>query len=434
MKKVLIITYYWPPAGGGGVQRWLKMSKYLPENGWIPVIYTPSNPEVTGMDDALVKEIHPETITIKSPIWEPYDLYKKVLGIKKEEKIYSGFINKDSKSPKWLKKFTTWIRGNFFIPDARRFWINPGSRFLIEYLKTNPVDVIISTGPPHSTHLIAMKVHKMTNIPWIADFRDPWTEIDFYKQLNLSWIADKYHHHLEKKVLTSATKVVTVSPSWQSDLTKISGRNDIQLITNGYDPADFEEIVTSSSNMFVISHIGSMNEDRNPEVLWKALQLICKQSIDFATKLKIQLIGPVDGFIFESLKHHNLDNYIEHIPFVAHDKAIKYMKEASLLLLCINNTDNKSGILPGKMYEYMGSNQPMICIGPNEGDSIQILKEYQVEALVLYNELQKCSDRVRNVYNSLSDVQQLQSSNFNKYSRANLAKSYSDLCQSILMN
>nr|MBA2408145.1 glycosyl transferase family 1 [Chitinophagales bacterium] len=209
-KKVLIITYYWPPSGGAGVQRWLKMSKYLPEYGWEPIIYTPENAAYPIIDHSLEKDVLPGMKILRLPIWEPYDIYKRFVGRKKEEAVYSGFLS-ENKPKSFTEKISIWIRGNFFIPDARCFWIRPSIQFLTQELKKNPVDAIISTGTPHSMHLIGKGIKENLNIPWLADFRDPWTTIDFYGQLMLTRWADAKHHRLEKDVLKTADKVTTVS-------------------------------------------------------------------------------------------------------------------------------------------------------------------------------------------------------------------------------
>jgi len=195
MKKALIITYYWPPSGGAGVQRWLKFVKYLREFGWEPIVYTPENPEFPEIDESLYSDI-PENLTvIKTPIREPYTAYKKFIGRTKKEKINAGFLSEKKRNP-FLENISVWIRGNFFIPDARLLWIKPSVKFLLKYLTGNPVDIIISTGPPHSMHIIAMKLNESLKLPWVADFRDPWTNIDFYKDLKLTSWADSRHHNM----------------------------------------------------------------------------------------------------------------------------------------------------------------------------------------------------------------------------------------------
>ena len=203
MKKVLIITYYWPPSGGSGVQRWLKMSKYLPEAGWRPVVYTAENAEYPVEDPSLEKDISPDAIVIKRPIVEPYSAYKKFLGIKKDKKIKAGCLSTEEKSS-FKENIARWIRGNLFIPDARCWWVRPSVKYLLSYLTNNPVDAVISTGPPHSMHLIGLKLREKTGLPWIADFRDPWTEIDFYDELRLTRWADRKQRKMEREVLTKA--------------------------------------------------------------------------------------------------------------------------------------------------------------------------------------------------------------------------------------
>ena len=223
MKKALVITYYWPPSGGAGVQRWLKFVKYLRSFGWEPVIYTPENPEFPETDHSLDKDVPGQLKVLKQPIWEPYDTYKKILGRRKDEKINAAFLSEKKKNSA-LENLSVWIRGNFFIPDARKFWIKPSIRFLLHYLQKDPVDVIISTGPPHSMHLIAMKVSGKLGLPWLADFRDPWTNIDFYKDLKLTSWADAIHRRLEKQVLGKADAVTVISPGMAADFSRIHQR------------------------------------------------------------------------------------------------------------------------------------------------------------------------------------------------------------------
>lgn len=207
MKKVLIITYYWPPTGGAGVQRWLKFSKYFRSFGWEPVIYTPSNPDFPIFDDTLLHDVPKDLTVLKTAITEPYDIYRKIMRKKKTETVNQGFLS-EGKENTWLQAAMIWIRGNFFIPDARMFWIRPSLNYLSEYMKTNAIDAVISTGPPHSMHLIALGLKEKFKLPWIADFRDPWTQIDFYDQLKLSGFADRKHKRLEKTVLTKADREI----------------------------------------------------------------------------------------------------------------------------------------------------------------------------------------------------------------------------------
>ncbi|HRZ97959.1 MAG TPA: glycosyl transferase family 1, partial [Paludibacter sp.] len=307
-KKVLIISYYWIPSGGAGVQRWVKFTKYLRNFGWEPIIYTPENPEYPSIDHSFEKDIPSDIEIIKTPIWEPYNVYRTIMG-KKGESINAGFISENKKSG-WKDKLSIWIRGNFLIPDPRRFWIKPSVRFLVDYLQKNPVDAIISTGPPHSMHLIALGVKKaLPNVKWVADFRDPWTNIDFYNELNLTCLADSIHHRLERKVVQNTDCLVTVSQGWMNGFLKLNPKRN-QVITNGYDESDIQLGHIEPDRLFTISHIGTLNAARNPAVLWKVLGELCQEISGFRADLQIQLIRKVDFTVLELIKQAGLENQL----------------------------------------------------------------------------------------------------------------------------
>ena len=244
MKRVLIIAYYWPPAGGSGVQRWVKFSKYLPSQGWQPVIYTPLNPEITSVDETLLADIPAEAEVIKTKIIEPYSAYRMIMGSKQSTDMKTLMssktaatggevnpINNDGKLS-LKKRLSLFIRGNFFIPDPRVWWVRGSVKFLKQYLREHPVDVIVTTGPPHSMHLIGRGLAKETGLPWIPDFRDPWTKIFYYKHLHLTGWADRKHHRLEQAVLDEATAVLTVTPAVQTDY-QARTSTPVAMITNG---------------------------------------------------------------------------------------------------------------------------------------------------------------------------------------------------------
>ena len=428
MKRVLIITYYWPPSGGSGVQRWLKMSKYLPEYGWQPVVYTTENAEYPIIDNSLEKDVSPEVEVIRKPIFEPYSLYKKFLGIKKEEKIKAGFAS-ESKKTGWKEKLSVWIRGNFFIPDARCFWVKPSVRFLKQYLLEHPVDAIISTGPPHSIHLIAMKLRQALDIPWIADFRDPWTEIDFYDELHLTRWADRKQHKLERQVLTQADKVVTVSWNWARGLGRLGNRN-VRVIQNGYDwITQPEEKRHPLSPEFTITHLGVIGPARNAPTLWKALQELKSSNEGFSKSLKIKLVGHVDQSVMDSLQSCNLLENTEIIPHVPHDEVQGLQQTSQVLLLLVNNAPNAKGILTGKLYEYLASGRPILCIGPEDGDAAHLLKETNSGQVIDFEDKEKMKDVVLDLYQKYLNNELTDNTNpiIEHYSRKAMAKEYGKL-------
>ena len=375
MKRVLIITYYWPPSGGAGVQRWLKFAKYLRNFGWEPVIYTPENPEYPEADKSLFKDIPTGIEVIKRPIWEPYNAYKRFIGQKKEDKIQSGFLTVKKKNP-LIENISVWIRGNLFIPDARRFWIKPSIRFLLKYLASHPVDAMVSTGPPHSMHLIALGLKNKLNIPWLADFRDPWTGIDFYQQLRLTKQADKKHHRLEKKVLSTADRVTIVSWNWALDLNWLFPRH-YDVITNGFDPDDFSLSDQKVAKTFELTHIGSLNKDRNPEFLWEVLAEICSENAGFSDDLRLRFIGKCDVSLFQCLEKYGLSSRTQKIEYMPHEEVLDEAAGSQVLLLLLNNTPNVMGIVPGKIFEYLATRRPVFCIGRTGGDSARIIREAQ---------------------------------------------------------
>ncbi len=426
MKKVLIITYYWPPSGGGGVMRWLKMQKYLPELGWKPVIYTPENPDASVVDESLTDEIHPQTEIIKTPIWEPYEIFRKLTGKKKGEKFKAGYISEAS-SGDWKSKLSVFIRGNFLIPDPRKFWIKPSVKFLTSYLKENPVDLIITTGPPHSMHLIALGLKKKFDITWIADFRDPWTDIDFYHKLRLTSQSDKKHRKLELKVLEKADHVVTVSPNCAKDLSKIPGKK-VEVIYNGFDPEDFEEISHSPENLFSMAHFGAFNRDRNPAVLWKVLGNLAEENKTFKEKLRIRLIGQTDDSVIQDIEKNGLKGNLVQTEHLPHKKGLEELAKSQVLLLPINDAPNARGILPGKMYEYMALKRPILAIGPTDADFVKILNETKTGEAFDFNEAAGIKKALENYYRLfLEGKLKVESSAYEKFSRKNLAQQFFNL-------
>lgn len=371
--KVLIITYYWPPTGGSGVQRWAKFVKYLREFGWEPVIYTPSNPEVPALDESLLKDIPDDVEVLKQPIWEPHNLYKAFTGQKKDSKLGAGMAS-DTSGSGFKQKLSMWVRGNFFIPDARKFWIKPSIKFLTNYLAKNPVEVVVSTGPPHSMHMIAKGVNQNTSIPWIADFRDPWTNIDFVEDLSLTTWGKAAHARMEKAVLKEATEVVAVTPTMAKELGEIGDRN-VHVITNGFDKDDFDKDVSSPHKACTLLHIGTMNKARNPDILWLAIKELAKEKEDFAKHFKLKLIGKIDAGIQQSVSEYGLDELVDIVDYVPHSEIITEQKKAHILLLLVNNSPNAYLLYQGKLFEYMAAGKPVLTIGPESGDTRTLLEK-----------------------------------------------------------
>ncbi len=373
MKRVLIITYYWPPNGGAGVQRWLKMAKYLPQHGWQPVVYTPENPEIITSDTGLLKEVPAEAEIIKRPITEPYTLYKRLTGRKADEKVHLGFLNEGKKKKSWREDLAVWIRGNAFIPDARVWWVRPSVKFLKGYLRVHPVDAIVSTGPPHSMHLIALGLKKeFPTLRWIADWRDPWTNIDFYDQLKLTAWADRKHHRLERAVIEKADVNVAVGWTMAEELNALGSRRT-EVITNGFDPDDVPSPPVPVDEAYSLVHVGNMTASRDIPQLWPVLSDLCRADADFAKKFRLRFVGPVDHGVLASIAKAGLADKVERIGSVDHAQAMREMQRARVLLLSVNDTANAKGVLTSKVFEYLAVGRPILAFGPKDGDVARVL-------------------------------------------------------------
>lgn len=426
MNKVLIISYYWPPSGGAGVQRWLKFVKYLPSFNWQPHVYTALNGEMPVIDSSLEKDIPPEAIIIKKPIWEPYSIYKKINGKKKSDKINAAFLN-EGKKKGLFQNLSVWIRGNFFIPDARRFWIKPSVKFLNTYLKEQNINYIISSGPPHTMHVIALKLKQQNpHLKWIADFRDPWTNIDFYNQLMLAKSADKKHHILEKSVINNADIVISVGRLMSDEFAqmhqKTGGQNisKFRIITNGFDRDDLPITQIVKDEKFSIAHIGTLVKDRNPDLLWKVLSKLTQENSEFEKQLQIKLVGKVDAFVIQEINKYKLDKHIKKIDYLPHNEVIIEQQKSKVLLLLVNNTPNAKGILTGKIFEYMMSGSPILAIGPEDGDLANLLAETNAGKICDFNNERRLKEIILDLFLK-TDLTTI-NANIEKYSRRSLTK------------
>ena len=386
MKRVLIISYYWPPTGGSGVQRWVKFAKYLPSEGWQPVIYTPENPEQLAVDESLAAEVPEDAEIVKTRIIEPYELYKRVLrrsGHSKEA-VEVNPVNAQNKS--LLQKAAMWIRGNLFRPDPRCLWIGPSVRFLKKYLAEHPVDLIVSTGPPQSMHMIGLRLSRETGLPWIADFRDPWTKIFYFKHLSMTSATEKWHRKMEKKVLDEASAVVAVSPLVQQEFQEMTD-TPVELITNGFDECDFSseqctEAYGGASEEFIITHTGLFAADGNPTVLWDVLAEKCRTDEIFKKLLRIKLIGKTDDQILKALTDRGLEDSMINMGYQPHSIAVEQQRQASLLILPLRKEPEYKAVLPGKLFEYLASQRPILGIGQPDGAMAMIVNETRTGTVI----------------------------------------------------
>lgn len=362
------------------MQRVLKTVKYLREFGWEPIVFTAANAAYPVLDESLASDIPDGVEVIQGSIWEPYELYKRFTSQKKDARVYSGFMD-GKKKPSFTQRASVWIRGNFFIPDARKFWIKPSVNLLTEWLENNHVDAILSSGPPHTAHIIARDLKRIKGIPWLADFRDPWTNIDFYDQLMLTKWADRLHRSMEQTVLREADAVTTVSWGCAEDFIPL-GRDNVHVIFNGFDADNFKEVSDAGKDKtFSICHIGSVNKDRNHPAVWEAIAELANSIPSFRDHLRLRFIGKTEETVFAHLRELGLEDNTERVDYLPHSEVGKELARAQVLLLLINDTPSVKGIVTGKMFEYMAAKRPILAIGAPGADADRVLKKTKAGVL-----------------------------------------------------
>jgi glycosyltransferase involved in cell wall biosynthesis len=426
MKRALIITYYWPPAGGPGVQRWLQFVKYLGDFGITPVVYVPENPHYPMIDTSFLSEVPSDIEIIKHPIREPYALAG-LLSKKKTKQISSGIIT--NKQISFLERLMLYIRGNFFIPDARVGWVKPSIKFLSHYIAKNSVDVVITSGPPHSLHLIGMELKKELGLKWIADFRDPWTSIHYFKSLRLSSSSLKKHKALESKVLNESDSVVVTSPTTKTEFEKLC-TTPIEVITNGYVVS--EGVIPVLDKDFTIAHVGSLLSERNPQVLWKIFSEIASENIDFKKDLKIKLAGVVSATVIESISDFGLEDNCDLMGYVDHFEALQIQYNAQLLLLLEIDREETRSIIPGKLFEYLAARRPILGIGPLGSDIQTIINETKSGMYFNPSQYEELKAGILQCYSNYKNGTLASTSQgIEKYSRRELTRKMADIIKNI---
>ncbi|WP_432410310.1 glycosyl transferase family 1 [Rasiella sp. SM2506] len=426
MKRVLVITYYWPPAGGPGVQRWLYFVKYFREFGIEPVVYIPKDAHYPLRDESFLAEIPSDIEMISQPINEPYK-FAKWFSKKKTKQMSSGIIAKKNLSV--LDKLLLYIRGNFFIPDARVGWVKPSVVFLKRYLAKNPVETIITSGPPHSLHLIGLQLKKEIGVSWLADFRDPWTTIHYHDSLQLTKRSRRKHKQLEAEILQTADVVTVTSPTTKKEFQAITKR-PVRIVTNGFERK--ETITTYLDAKFSIAHIGSLLSERNPILLWEVLnELACKVE-GFRDDLEIVLAGVVGEEILESISSFGLSQNLRNVGYVSHKEALQLQHNAQLLLLLEIDSPETCAIIPGKLFEYIRAERPIIAIGPEGSDIKAVLEESRSGKFYTSAEKQALKNSILQYYSEFKkDGVQGIVANISKYTRQYLSEKMAQILKQL---
>jgi glycosyltransferase involved in cell wall biosynthesis len=417
-KKVLIISYYWPPSGGSGVQRWLKFVKYLPQFDIHPYVFTPRNPSFALRDESLLKDVPPEVEVIEFPIWEPYHLFQKV----SKENSSQGSVADPVHGTSFKQRMGRWIRANIIIPDPRVFWVKPSSSFLESFIQEHRIRTIITTGPPHSIHLIGLRLKKkVPGVQWIADFRDPWSEWGFLDTLGVGKLARWIHKTLEARVLKKADKVITITPFYKRHFERL-GQRKVQLINNGYDDADFQSLQIAPTEKFVIRHVGIVHDLCNPRPFLNAVKNLCIENESFKDVVEVNFTGSVNATFFNDVKSDPLlSQIVTFQPSVPHRELISLYGQSSVLLLVLYGYRDAEGYMPGKLYEYIATGLPIIAVGPEGGDAAHLLTEIGAGTMVDGTEERKIQECIAKEYNQWKlGTNSVSSHAGGKYSRKNL--------------
>ena len=424
MKKVLIITYYWPPSGGAGVQRWLKFAKYLPEFGWQPVILTvdPEYASYPQRDESLLSEVDPNCLVYTTKSFELYNFYKLIS--RKKEVPYGGFANESKEG--LLQKVSKFIRGNFLLPDPRKGWNKYALKKAEELIKLHHIDTVITTSPPHSTQLIGLKLKQKLNIRWIADLRDPWTDIYYYNQFKHTALARKIDKSYERKVVENADQLITVSEDVKrvfAEKSRFPISEKTVVIPNGFDEDDFRLTNFPAEAKKVITYSGTISEAYRVDCLLEALHRL---NDDLKSQVRIRFVGKVPSSIEQKFRSTGLE--IELVGYVDHPKSIEYLFRSDLLLLVIPEVKNNRGILTGKFFEYLASQKPILAIGPIDGDLAKIIRETNCGKLFDYDDSEGMLQFIQNTLAkpiSVSNPERM-----NRYSRKQLTHKIAELLES----
>lgn len=409
--KILIITYYWPPSGGAGVQRWLKFTKYLPENGIEPIIITTKDGDYPAFDSSLEKDIPQDIKIIKT--FTP-NIHK--ISGKKRATPYGSLTTKGQDSFK--RKFAIWVRLNVIFPDARKIWNRFALKATEKVLKTDKIDLMITTGPPHSTHLIGLHLKKKYAIPWIADFRDPWCDIDYLKNVKRFFLTEKLDKKLEQKVVKDCDLVISIN---HDILNKIGAEGKGVIISNGFDAEDYEDY-TFTGDKFSISYFGHITPEREPDAVIEALNMLYQQGI---TDISLDFFGNVDNkkrllsiAKYDFIKFHN---------YIPHEDVTKEIRQASILLLVINNRADNLGIVTGKIFEYLVSRKPILALGPEDGEANEIIKQTNSGKMFDYTATEEIADYIAQIYKNGYDS----SSDIEKYNRKKITGKLAEIIKKL---
>ena len=416
MKRILLISYYFPPSGGSGVQRILKFARYLPSYGWLPTVLTvkPEFAAFPSTDESLLQEIPSEVKVIRTRAWDPFSLYGRFQGKKKADAVEVGHVG----GKLGFKRVARWLRGNVFLPDARIGWVPFASRAVRKLVQEQKFDAIMSTGPPHSSHLVGMAAYKVSKLPWVVDMRDPWVEIYYSDQMYEGKAARKIQATLERRVLGTANAVISVSRHLGIGLKRRVEMQQYETIPNGFDPADIsrnQTTRTGKESAFTVAYVGTYTLRRHSNALVSALQ-----QLQATIPVEVHLVGKVDSEALETYRVNGIP--VKALGYFPHNEAVAYMQEVDVLLLPLPRVRRHSGAgdVSGKVFEYMSARRPILALGPTEGDLADILNQVHAGNIFDYEDQEGMLDFLKNCLESREDAWPINDEALAEYERPRL--------------
>ena len=421
MKKILIITYYWPPAGGPGVQRILKFVKYLRDFGWQPILVTPKDGTYPSRDESLEADIPEDVEVIKTATFEPFAIYNALMGKKNKKEMSIGLIGLNDKS--WKTRVTNFIRANYFIPDARKGWNKYAYKAAKAIIENEKIEAVLTSGPPQSTHLIGLKLKNKFKLPWVADFRDPWTNVFYNHFFPRTNSTIKKDYSLESKVLTTSDGILTATQGIADEFSDRQSRYEI--IHNGFDENDIKSYSKTKSEKFTLVYTGNFKPNQDLPTLWKVLEELQKESKINDSNFALKFIGKMDPGVKQTLQQSPISTLVAFGEYVPHQEAVLQMQQASMLLFVVPNEKNNALIITGKLFEYLASLTPLLSIGPKKGNADQILNNVGRDAIIDYDDFERLKSAIEHhidhwVSNDSISFQHEMDEGLKRYSRKEL--------------
>lgn len=431
-RKVLFVVYNFPPAAGAATQRILKFLKYLNKFGYQTYVLTVDKVDYPDLDFTLIQKIPFETRVIKTKYWTPFGIYRKITGRKSDEKIPVAFIKDNHKS--LAERISVFLRLNVFLPDAKIGWLPFAVKEGRKLIQKEKIDIVISSGPPHTTHLIAKSLKRKTKVKWIADFRDPWTDIDYYSGMKRTKFAEWIDSKLEKSVLKNADFVVAASEGYLGIIKSKGIENNYEVLTNGFDPDDFQDIELKSQTKFIITYTGNMPITRNPEKLWTALDELVSENKDFAENFEFHFAGVMDDEIRHKIKEMNFfKNFVDY-GYLSHNKVLELTFNSHLLIMIVNRVATSNEILPGKIFEYIASGNFILVIGPESGNSARLINYVKHGVAIDYEDKSRMKELIIDLFNKWrkSELKKIESPEKYEFTREKITQKLIQIIESLI--